>query len=123
MLNDPFSIGFESLSLAKQGVSVFPPYNIVKLSDSSYLLELAVAGFSKEDISIQLNKGVLVIKGERKVNEGATYLHKGISSKSFTRSFTLANFVEVTSASTTNGILTIHIATKESELPKTITIT
>lgn len=120
MLNDSLFIGFPDLNLGK---SNFPPYNIVKSGTSDYMIELAVAGFSKDELSLSVDKNNLTVKGEKKsLYDSLSYLYKGISSKSFTRVFALANSIEVTSASYEDGILTIKLATKVTELPKTISI-
>lgn len=121
MLNDSLFIGFPDLNLGKS--SNFPPYNIVKSGKSDYMIELAIAGFTKDELSLSIDKNNLTVKGEKKpLSDSLEYLYKGISSKSFTRVFALANSIEVTSASFENGILTIKLATKITELPKTISI-
>lgn len=93
----------------------YPPYNIVKVDDNKYQIELAVAGFGKTDIDIELANNTLVIKGGVSSNlptteeNPITYLWKGISDKSFTRSFTLADTVEVKNAQYINGMLKIFL--------------
>jgi molecular chaperone IbpA len=121
MLNDSLFIGFPDLNLGKS--NNFPPYNILKSGASNYMIELAVAGFTKDELSLSVDKNNLTVKGEKKsLSDPLSYLYKGISSKSFTRVFALANSIEVTSASYEDGILTIKLATKVTELPKTISI-
>jgi molecular chaperone IbpA len=117
---DPFFIGFEDLLLklnSKASVN-FPPYNLYKESDTSYGIELAVAGYSKEEISVSLGNGVLEVSGTKKPEDSKKYIHKGISSKSFSRTFTVADTIEVTSAAYQDGILKITLANKVPETKK-----
>ena len=92
-------------------VLIDPPYNIAKLEDETYQVTLAVAGFKKSDIEIQLEDGTLVIKGTSEVlnDEGVEYLHKGIAERNFIRTFKLAEFVEVKSAKLEDGILRVAL--------------
>ncbi len=117
---DPFFIGFEDLlSKLNSKASVnFPPYNLYKESDTSYGIELAVAGYSKEEISVSLGNGVLEVSGTKKPEDSKKYIHKGISSKSFSRTFTVADTIEVTSAAYQDGILKITLANKVPETKK-----
>ena len=100
----------------------YPPYNIAKLDDTHYVVEVAVAGFKEDEIDVELKDGVLSIKGERaKVETEVEYLHKGISARNFTRIFNLADNVEVRAATVTNGVLAIaleHIVPEEKKAKK-----
>lgn len=88
----------------------FPPHNIIKLDDNRYLVELAVAGFSKDEIDISVEDNTLTIKGEKAEKEtGVQYLHKGIGTRSFTKSLTIADTVEVRGAEFKDGILRIGL--------------
>ena len=91
----------------------YPPHNIIKYSDVNYAIELAVAGFSMDELDIECEKKVLTIKGNSKAkadNENEReYVHRGISQKKFTRTFTLADHIEVTGADLTNGILSVKL--------------
>lgn len=90
--------------------SNFPPHNIIKLDDSRYIVELAVAGFSKDEIEISIDDGVLIVKGEKKDSPpNIQYLHKGIGTRSFTKSLTIADTVEVKGAEFKDGILSIGL--------------
>lgn len=95
----------------------FPPYNQIKVDDDNYILELAIAGFSKKDISVYEEKGALIIEGkiEEDENDKTEYVHKGIATRSFTRAFGLGEHVEVNSADYKDGILTIKLV---RNLPK-----
>jgi len=91
-------------------VNNFPPHNIVKLDENKYVVELAVAGFGKDEIDIQVQENTLTIKGEKK--EGTSdleYLHRGIGTRSFTKSITIADTIEVKGAEYKDGILRIGL--------------
>ena len=120
---DSWTIGFreqlnllEALRSNAKG-SGYPPYNIKDLGDNSYEIEIAVAGFSKSDLTIELEKKALhtlTIKGAQEPSEDK-YVHKGLASRDFSYTFTLAENVEVKSASLVDGILKIFL---ELEVPE-----
>jgi molecular chaperone IbpA len=88
----------------------YPPYNIVQLTEDEYMVTLAVAGFDMSSIDITKDKNTLTVEGTAPaVNESVTYLHKGIAGRNFRRQFTLADYVEVESATLDLGMLTIHL--------------
>jgi len=88
----------------------FPPHNIIKLDESRYVVELAVAGFSKDEIDITVEDGSLIVKGEKKDKETeVTYLHRGIGTRSFTKTLTVADTIEVKGAEFKDGILRIGL--------------
>jgi molecular chaperone IbpA len=90
--------------------STFPPHNIIKLDDSRYLVELAVAGFGKNEIEITVENGVLSIIGSKSSkDEVGTYLHRGIGTRAFTKKITIADTVEVRGAEFKDGILRIGL--------------
>lgn len=96
----------------------YPPYNIIKESEDSYKVEIAVAGFKEDELDITVKDYVLTVTGEQKRDEGTeglTYLHKGISARNFTRTFTLSDHVEVKGATVQNGLLIISL---EREVPE-----
>jgi molecular chaperone IbpA len=105
----------------------YPPYNIVKTSDNSYEIQVAVAGFTQGEVTVSVNEGNLVITGEKMLTdlpEGHVYEHQGISARRFLRTFTLADYVEVTSAASRDGILVVKLERQvpEAMKPKTIAI-
>lgn len=108
-------------------VGNYPPYDIVRTGDETYEIRLAVAGFTQGEIDVTFHNGELTIVGEQKRDEDATYeyLHRGISARKFSRSFTLADHVEVNSAVVSDGILTIRLerVVPEEARPKSIAIT
>ncbi len=104
----------------------YPPYNIVRVDEDRYEIQVAVAGFNKEEIDIEYHEGHLTVTGRQEnKNEDIEYLYHGISSRDFTRSFTLAEYVEVNNAVIENGILTISLEriVPETMKPKSIAIT
>lgn len=126
-----FGVGFDSLfddlaRMSTQPATNYPPYNIIKYSEDQFSIELAVAGFKEGDITIEVDKNVLMVKGEQvsEVDTSFEYLHRGISARSFTRTFNLAEHVEVVNAEVKNGILTIKLERQVPEelQPKRIAI-
>ena len=122
-------VGFESLfdeiermSSAKQ--SPYPAYDIKKLSNSSFLIVLALAGFSSEDLMIEATSRELNVCGNGNKNDQHEYIHKGIAKRAFTKTFRLADNVIVDKAEFKDGLLSIHLYKEEpkKELPKKIPI-
>jgi len=103
----------------------YPPFNVVRLDTHEFQIELAVAGFTEEQVSISVEKDQLTIEGKIEDAEGRDYLHKGIAQRAFKRAFRLGQHVRVSGASMTNGLLAISLKREipEAELPKTIEIT
>ena len=108
----------------------WPPYNIVKVDDNNYTIELAVAGFGKHNLDIELANNTLVVKGGMTIDEidpvdnPAQYIWKGIADRVFTRKFTLADTVEVKNAEYINGMLKIFLenVVPEGKKPKKVDI-
>ena len=91
-------------------VNNFPPHNIIKLDDNKYVVELAVAGFGKDDIDIQVQENTLTIKGEKaEGTPNLEYLHRGIGTRSFTKTITIADTIEVKGAEYKDGILRVGL--------------
>ena len=90
--------------------STFPPHNIIKSDENKYVVELAVAGFAKDEIEISLQDGSLTIKGEKKENTpDIQYLHRGIGTRSFSKVITIADTIEVKGAEIKDGILRVGL--------------
>jgi molecular chaperone IbpA len=110
-----------------QSNSNYPPHNVIKTGDDTVTIEVAVAGFREGEIDISLDKRVLTISGAKKSEENTDwdYLHRGISSRDFRQNFTLAEHVEVRSASIRDGILSVSLerVIPEEARPKSIAIT
>ncbi|MBT8149191.1 MAG: Hsp20 family protein [Pseudomonadales bacterium] len=102
----------------------YPPYNIEALDDTRYAITLALAGFNKSDLSISVENGVLTVSGDKSSDDDSRYLHRGIATRAFERKFNLADYVEVTDANFSNGLLTISLVKEipEAMKPKTIAI-
>jgi molecular chaperone IbpA len=127
--SNPYLIGWEKVfsrfeESVKNVETAFPPYNLRKIDEDKFVIELAVAGFSKNDISVTEQDGNLIVKGEKPDTE-ESYLHKGIAGRKFTKTFSLAEHMEVTGADIKDGILYIGVRRNipEHKLPKTIEIT
>ena len=96
-----FAVGFDNvfdeLLMRTAQTTNYPPYNVVKHGEDKFAIELAVAGFKDGDIDVTVENNQLSVKGEKAIelNEGAEYLHRGISARSFVRTWTLADHVEV----------------------------
>lgn len=126
----PFAIGFDrTLQLLNRADTLhdstnYPPYNIVKHDAENFSVELAVAGFDKEDISITKEKEVLLIEGSVEKGDELEYVHKGLASRSFKRSFTLADDLIVKGASMDKGILSVDLEriVPEEDKPQEIKI-
>tara|TARA_B110001454_G_scaffold133045_1_gene123869 strand:- start:1424 stop:1849 length:426 start_codon:yes stop_codon:yes gene_type:complete len=125
------AIGFDRLfddmntTFAANTSGGYPPYNIVKVSESSYSISLAVAGFDKDEIKIQQDGNSLSINAEKKDSEEEIeYLYKGIGTRNFTRDFSLADYVEVKSSKLDNGILVVTLEQNipDEKKPRTIKI-
>ena len=111
------SIGFDDMVKKLSDLSenlpklpTYPPYNIKKTGDNTYVVEIAVAGFGKQDIELVLEDGVLTVKGQITTDEKPDYIFKGIATRNFTREFTLADKVEIENAEIVNGMLKIGLA-------------
>ena len=114
-------IGFDHIfdqleNIHKHAKDHYPPHNVVKEDEFKFTLELAVAGFKQEHIDIEVNDGVLTIKGDRPARrEQNKYVHKGISARNWKKSFRLSEYTEVNGADLQDGILTVDL---EVVLPK-----
>ena len=129
LFNDPFFIGFNRdlarlNSAHKINSQSYPPYDLLKLDEDTYRLSLAIAGFTKEDISVAVDNGTLIIKGEIVEVADAEIVHKGIASRKFVRSFALGEYMEVSGAELKDGMLHISVdrIVPEEKKPKTIKI-
>ena len=133
-LNVPRSlfVGFENLfdelegihNSARSGNDNYPPHNIVKIDDEKFLIELAVAGFTESDISLEVKDGILKVKGKIESDEKREYAFKGISSRKFEKSFRLSEFVVIDGADLENGILVVYarVEVPEERRPRKIEI-
>lgn len=130
-----FAVGFDNMFdeilRTSQANTNYPPYNILKYDEDHFSIELAVAGFNEGEVDVQLDNNQLSITGQKAVElsedgqvQSPEYLHRGISSRDFYRTFTLADHVEVVTATVLNGILRIDLERiiPEDKKPKKIAI-
>ena len=116
----PVSIGFEDMfkrldDLAANPTSNYPPYNLVKLDDEKQQLQLALAGFSREDIEVSVERKVLNINVQKAHQEVGEYVHKGISSRTFSRNWQLSEDTLIDEVTFVNGSLCV---TLRREIPE-----
>ena len=109
-------IGFDQLfdnverRFANQVQNNYPPYNVIKHDDNTFEIEVAVAGFNKEDITVQVDQDQLIIKGQQpQTSTEVQYMHRGLAARDFERTWTLADHMEVRGAELTNGILSVKL--------------
>jgi molecular chaperone IbpA len=126
------SIGFDRMGTlldsalrSEKSAVGYPPYDIEATGENRYAITLAVAGFDESEIDIQIEKGVLRIRG-KKADEDAekSYLYRGIANRAFERKFNLADYIEVSGADMKNGLLTINLLKEipEAMKPKSLSI-
>ena len=112
LFKDPFFIGwdrhFKDLEKVMHNSTNYPPYNLVEMGEDTYMIELALAGFKKDDISVEQEKNVLTIKGSSEDDE-TKYIHKGIGARSFTRTFSLSEYMIVAGVTMENGVLRVLV--------------
>lgn len=110
-------LGFDTLfndferRFANQINTSYPPYNILKHDDNTYEIEIAVTGFEADEISVEIDQNQLIVKGERddKETDNVNYLHRSLATRDFTRSWTLAEHMEVGEGRIKNGVLKIEL--------------
>jgi molecular chaperone IbpA len=130
LFKDPFFIGFNDMFDRLNTVHTtashqsYPPYNIVKVEEDIFRVDLALAGFEKKDVDVTVDNGTLLIKGEIATEDSGEAIHKGIATRKFTRTFALGEYMEVTSAELKNGLLSVIVEkiVPEDKKPKTIKI-
>ena len=123
----PYSIGFDTVfDRLSQNIdnSSYPPYNIRKVGEFDYTIELALAGFSRKDIEVKVVEGVITISSLKENSENEETLYRGISYRKFTKKFNLADDMEVKGAKLDNGLLSIDLEriVPEDKKPRTIDI-
>ena len=125
----PYAVGFDrlfdQLASSSRVTNSYPPYDILKDDDYNFKIEMALAGFSKKDIEVEVAENLLTIKSVRENNQDSKNVYKGISYRKFTREFTIADDIEVKDAKLENGLLTIQLEriVPDEKKPKLIKIT
>ncbi|MEM9470039.1 MAG: Hsp20 family protein [Pseudomonadota bacterium] len=120
LFDSPMFLGFDHFEdtfnrLRKNASEGYPPYNIEQIGENGLRITLAVAGFSMDDLDVEIEKNQLTIKGRQEDDEERLYLHRGIAARQFQRSFVLADGIEVLGASLDNGLLHIDMQREEPE--------
>ena len=129
---DPFknmTVGFDNIfdqlsTLSDFDIPNYPPYNIKKIDKENYQLEMALAGFSKDEIDVEVKENTLTISARTSDKEEDSFVHQGIARRAFKRRWTLAEHLEVDEAKLKDGILIVKMKLNlpEEKKPKTITI-
>ncbi|WP_112481031.1 MULTISPECIES: Hsp20 family protein [Vibrio] len=115
------AIGFDRLfnmmeaNSAKNSSGGYPPYNIEQQDENHFRITMAVAGFAEDQLDLTQKENMLIVKGERKAEEGKNYVYQGIAERDFERKFQLADYVKVVGASMENGLLHVDL---EREIPE-----
>jgi len=124
-----YAIGFDSLfqeleNIKDQFSSNYPPHNITKIDENNFKLSLAVAGFTKEDLSITAEDGLVSVKGSRDTKNKTENLYNGIAERDFYKRFKMSEHMEVVDSKLMNGILTLSLQREvpKEKQPKTIKI-
>ena len=116
-------VGFDRLAdlldaASSEASTGYPPYNIERLDENSYRVEIAVAGFRADELDIQVKENLLTVSGRKAANdETRTFLHRGLAERNFERKFQLADFVVVTEANLADGLLQVSL---KRELPEAL---
>lgn len=114
LFNSPLMLGFDHFErtlerIAKNGADGYPPYNIERIGENGLRISLAVAGFSADDLAIEVADNQLLVRGRQTDEPQRVFLHRGIAARQFQKSFVLAEGIEVKGASLDNGLLHIDL--------------
>ena len=114
LLNSPLLLGFDRVEqmldrVSKASTDGYPPYNVEQVSEDRLRISLAVAGFTTDELSVQIEDNQLVVRGKQREDASRIFLHRGIAARQFQRSFVLAEGIEVTGAHLDNGLLHVDL--------------
>lgn len=114
LLNSPFVLGFDNVErvfdrVAKSSNDGYPPYNIEQIGDDTLRITLAVAGFTKANLSVTVEENQLIIRGRQEDDPTKVFIHRGIAARQFQRAFVLAEGIEIIGADLENGLLAIDL--------------
>ena len=123
-------VGFDRLFELANGnrntaqLTTYPPHNIIKIDDANFEIELAMAGFNKNEIKVEFNDGQLTVTGKKEHDESKNYIYKGLATRSFVKTIGLADYIEIKSAELKDGILMVRLERiiPDALKPKTIEI-
>jgi molecular chaperone IbpA len=112
-----FAVGFDQLFndmdrlyMNSSSNTSYPPYNIIRKDEDTFIIEVAVAGFADDELDVSIDQGQLIITGSvNNRDDDKTYIFKGIGTRNFTRTFRLADHLEVQGATLANGLLTVEL--------------
>ncbi len=121
LFNSPLMLGFDQFErtlerIAKNGADGYPPYNIERIGDNGLRITLAVAGFTAQDLVIEVAENQLLVRGRQIDDEARVFLHRGIAARQFQKSFMLAEGIEVKGASLDNGLLNVELERPSVEI-------
>ena len=124
------TIGFDRLfdllenSSLGQGSENYPPFDLIKIDENHYRINLAVAGFGRDEIDITAQQNQLIVSGRKADDDGVDYIHRGIANRQFERKFGLADFIKVAEADLKDGLLSVELIREipEAMRPKKISI-
>ena len=126
-------LGFDTMfndlehRFANQANNNYPPYNVLKHDEDTYEIQIAITGFEKNEITVEIDQNQLIVKGEHESEDDTTtqYQHRGLATRNFTRSWTLAEHMEVGEGKIKNGVLTIELkrVVPEALKPRVLKIT
>lgn len=122
---DRFGSLLDAAFQTEKATSGYPPYNIEVVEENNYAITVAVAGFKEAEIELQVENGVLTVRGKKEASDSEkSYLHQGIATRSFERKFNLADHIEVVGANMADGLLTVQLVKEipEAMKPRTIAI-
>lgn len=114
LLNSPLLLGFDHVErvldrVSKSSTDGYPPYNIEQIGEDRLRISLAVAGFSTDELAVQIEDNQLVVRGKQREDPARVFLHRGIAARQFQRSFVLADGIEITGAQLDNGLLHVDL--------------
>lgn len=114
LLNSPLLLGFDHVErvldrVSKSSTDGYPPYNIEQIGEDRLRITLAVAGFSTDELAVQIEDNQLVVRGKQREDPARVFLHRGIAARQFQRSFVLADGIEITGAQLDNGLLHVDL--------------
>jgi molecular chaperone IbpA len=118
------AVGFDRLfdmletSAASGNGENYPPFDLIKVDDNKYRIEVAVAGFRRDEIEITAHQNVLIVRGQKGEDTAANYIHRGIATRSFERRFALADHINVTGADLHDGMLSLDLVREIPEAMK-----
>ena len=120
VFSSPLLLGFDHFErmldrVSKSQADGYPPYNVEQTGENSLRLTLAVAGFGRDDLSVQIEDNQLIVRGKQKDDGERVFLHRGIAARQFQRAFVLAEGIEVTAAALDNGLLHIELRRPQPE--------